>query len=495
MVGARKRAPTTHPPNHYQRAPMIKIVSRKSLGLQPVYDIGVERSHNFLLDRGTIASNCFNKSHSTAYAYVTYQTAFLKANYPAEYMSALLTANSGDQDKVTKYLNNCEQTLNIKVEPPDINRSVVNFQPIISADRPNCLNILFGLSAIKNVGEGAIEAILNARTAGGEFTSIADLCQRVSLQSVNKRTLECLIQCGALDRLNPNRRQLVNDLEVLIPWSQKRAKEKEMGQGNLFDLLGGNDEQVKDGGFEAEPKTPTVEDYSSGERLQFEQELLGVYVSDHPLKSAEKYARYQKIEFIKVLDAPQHNRKKVNLVVLITELKPVQTKKDNKSMAILKLSDITNAKLEAVVFPQAYENIRDLLAVNTPIILSGKIGKKPDNDEFQLMVDEAIAIDPDFNFDLAMDLPIDPRYIVKIDLPLLLASDESKLHELQTLLSDRQNTETPPTTPVYAVIIGETQSQLVKLGQSYWVGDPDSAIAQIRSLGYEAEMAEETSVK
>jgi DNA polymerase III subunit alpha len=150
---------------------VVKVIARQSLGIQPVYDIGMAKDHNFLLADRFVASNCFNKSHSTAYAYVTYQTAFLKANYPVEYMAALLTANSGDQDKVTKYLSNCEQTLSIKVEPPDINRSNINFTPVMGQK-----SILFGLSAIKNVGEGAIEAILASRQEGGEFSSLADLC-------------------------------------------------------------------------------------------------------------------------------------------------------------------------------------------------------------------------------------------------------------------------------------------------------------------------------
>src|SRR5918998_1377110 len=147
---------------------MVKIVSCKSLGVQPVYDIGVERDHNFILANGNVASNCFNKSHSTAYGYVTYQTAYLKANYPVEYMAALLTASSGTQEKVQKYIATCS-SMGIKVEQPDINRSEIDFTPVSG-------KILFGLSAVRNLGQGAIECILNARETGGPFKSLADLC-------------------------------------------------------------------------------------------------------------------------------------------------------------------------------------------------------------------------------------------------------------------------------------------------------------------------------
>ena len=136
---------------------MVKIISRQPLAKQAVYDIGVAADHNFLLANGTVASNCFNKSHSTAYAYVTYQTAYLKANYPVEYMSALLTASSGNQEKVDKYREN-SQKMGIKILPPDVNRSEEDFLPLNDND------ILFGLSAVKNLGQGAIENILTARS-------------------------------------------------------------------------------------------------------------------------------------------------------------------------------------------------------------------------------------------------------------------------------------------------------------------------------------------
>ncbi|WP_373538599.1 DNA polymerase III subunit alpha [Chamaesiphon sp.] len=428
------------------------------------------------------AEYCFNKSHSTAYAYVTYQTAFLKANYPAEYMSALLTANSGDQDKMTRYLNNCEQTLDIKVEPPDINRSYVKFRPVIDPARPNRLNILFGLSAIKNVGEAAIENILTAREADGEFGSLADLCQRVSLQSVNKRTLESLIQCGAFDNIDRNRRQLINDLDVIIPWSQNRAKEKAIGQGNLFDLLG--DSQPESGGFEATPKSSLVSDFSSQERLQFEQELLGIYVSDHPLKNAEKVAKIHHHDCKRLIEIDKPC-KEVKVLVMLSEVKIVQTKKENKSMAILKLTDIAGSKLEAVAFPEAYEKIKELTIVNTPIILVGKINRK--DEELQMIVDQAIALD--YNaVHKPIDLDIQPQHLVLIELPIKVAMDEIQSQELKTMLEEYSVDTQELKTPVYAIVRGDSGYRLVLFGKQFWVQDPTELVDRMQKQGFDIQV-------
>jgi DNA polymerase III subunit alpha len=455
---------------------VVKIIARKSLGVQPVYDIGVAKDHNFLVADQFVASNCFNKSHSTAYAYVTYQTAFLKANYPVEYMAALLTANSGDQDKVTKYLSNCEQTLSIKVEPPDINRSNINFTPVMGQK-----SILFGLSAIKNVGEGAIEAILASRQESGEFLSLADLCQRINLQSVNSRNLESLIKCGAFDKIETNRQQLINDLELVVSWAQKRAKEKAVGQANLFDLMGSSGKSDKS--FEAAPKAPIVNDFTAQERLQFELELLGVYVSDHPLKPAERSIRKQQIETVKLREIDKHLRKPIKLVVMLQEVKITQTKKDNKAMAILKLTSIDGMIVPAVAFADTYEKVKDLLSVNVPILVHGKAGRR--DEELQVVVEDIEAIDMSL---AGEEEESDDRIaLVKIDMETL--KDERQMQQLQTILEEYAGVdEETAKTPVYALIESDAGRRLVRFGQQFALEAEELAIDRIATLGFNAKV-------
>jgi DNA polymerase III subunit alpha len=264
---------------------VVKIIGRKSLGTQPVYDIGVEQDHNFILLNGLVASNCFNKSHSTAYGYVTYQTAYLKANYPVEYMAALLTGSSGNQDKVQKYIATCSK-MGIDVLKPDINRSEIDFTPVSG-------QILFGLSAIRNLGQGAIECILKAREEGGAFKSMADFCDRVDLRTVNRRALEALIYCGAFDSLSSNRKQLFEYLDIVISWAQDRAKDRDSGQTTIFDFLGTNESKTtSNAALESAPQPPDIPDYSPQEKLRLEKELRIRPSSENSAASASSFVSY-----------------------------------------------------------------------------------------------------------------------------------------------------------------------------------------------------------
>jgi DNA polymerase III subunit alpha len=296
--------------------------------------------------------------------------------------------------------------------------------------------------------------------------------------------LESLIQCGTFDNIDKNRRQLINDLDVIIPWSQSKAKEKAIGQGNLFDLLLG-ESKPEAGGFEAVPKSSIVSDFSSAERLQFEQELLGVYVSDHPLRSAEKIAKLQKVDFIRIVEI-EKPRKDVKVVVLLSEVKIVQTKKDNKSMAILKLIDIAGGKLEAVAFPEAYEKVKDLLIPNAAAILCGKVSRKKDNDELQMIVDEAIALDPDI-INKPAKIETEPQHLILIELPIDIANDEIKTQYLETTLRE-YSSEEPNSTPVYAIVRGENSYQLVKFGNQFWVQDPAELVARMQDRKFDVQM-------
>ncbi|ACK73257.1 DNA-directed DNA polymerase [Gloeothece citriformis PCC 7424] len=444
---------------------MVKIISRQSLGIQPVYDIGVEKDHNFLISDGLIASNCFNKSHSTAYAYVTYQTAYLKANYPVEYMTALLTASSDSQEKIEKYRENC-QKLNIDVEPPDINRSQKDFTPIKE-------KILFGLSAVRNLGENAIENILKARQeAGGKFESLADFCSRVDLRIVNRRALETLIYCGAFDQINDNRHQLIEYLDIVIPWAQKRNKEKESGQLNIFDALLENIENKNDNEvvFDQAPNLPSVADYSLDEKLKLEKEHLGFYVSEHPLNHILKKAHVLSPVNLNELET-QNSRKLISVVVMINSVKKITTR-EGKPMAFVGLED-TTAQVEGILFPSAYPRVQEVLSVESPLIMWGKVQKNKDEDKIQLIIEDAE--------------PVEKVKLVMINLSIQEAMNVDRQTTLKALLQNRNGEKNTGKIPVLATIGKGKNRQIVRFGSHYWVQNEYSTIQDLTKAGFSAE--------
>jgi len=414
------------------------------------------------------AEYCFNKSHSTAYGAVTYQTAYLKAHYPVAYMAALLTVNSGTTDKVQRYIANC-QAMGIEVMPPDVNASGIDFTPV--EDR-----ILFGLSAVRNLGDGAIRQLIEERHSGGPFRGLGDLCDRLPSQQLNRRALESLIHCGALDALEPsaNRAQLMADLDLVLDWSSSRAKDRASGQGNLFDLLGGTDAQgdgaTPQGGAMA-PKAAPVADYPPTEKLRLEKELLGFYISDHPLRQLSSRVKLLSPLSLALLEE-QADKSKVSVVVMVAELKPVTTRKGDR-MAVLQLEDLTGT-CEAVVFPKSYARLADHLMQDARLLVWGSVDRR--DDRVQLIVDDCRGID-----DLQLLL---------VELAPDQAADIAIQHRLRECLVRHRpgQEEAGVRVPVVAMLRQSDQTRYVRLGHQFCVADASATVQTLETAQFKASL-------
>ncbi len=447
---------------------MVKIVARKSLGVQDVYDIGVAQDHNFVIKQGFVASNCFNKSHSTAYGYVTYQTAYLKANYPLEYMAALLTANSGDTEKVQKYISTCV-TMAIPIESPNVNRSGIDFTPSDG-------KIVFGLSAVRGLGQGAICSILEARS-DGDFKSLGDFCDRVDLRAVTRKTIESLIYCGAFDTILQNRQQLIHDLELTFNWAQSRAKDRASGQGNLFDLLGGGfggNDSAKNNSFDTAPKAKPVPDFPPQEKLHKEKELLGFYVSDHPLKSIRQSARILSPVNLSQIAEQKEDAAICTVVMLNNVIKRITQKGD--PMAILQIEDLTTQS-EAVVFPKIYERISSLLQVDARLIIWAKIKRR--DEQNQIIVDDVE--------------PVEQVQMIMVELTPEQATVIEEQDRLRNVLVKQAGGSEKGKTPVIGVVQSGGTRQLVRFGRQFWVQDSINAISALQNADFKARIQQLTN--
>ena len=300
----------------------------------------------------------FNKSHSAAYALISYHTAYLKAHFPVEFMAALMSTEMNNTEKIIMYINACRD-MEITVKQPNVNAGQARFS-VLDGD------ILFAMAAIKNVGEEAINEIVVVREADGPFKDIFDFCERVNLRRVTKRVLESLIKAGALDCFNCSRAALLEDVEKAVSIGQKKAKEKDTGMLNMLDMLGTGDNKE-------EAHTPTCsscEEFDDREKLTLEKEVLGFFLSGHPLLAYRpELARLRTNTLEECKTIP--NGTEVRVAVIIPNYKQFITKKGDP-MAFCVAEDLTTSG-EVTMLPNVYAEAKELIDADRPLLVQGKI--------------------------------------------------------------------------------------------------------------------------
>lgn len=320
-------------------------------------------------DMTDFAKYAFNKSHAAAYAVVSYQTAWLKYYYPVEFMAALMTSCIENPSKVSEYILNCRQ-MGIRILPPDINRSVGNFSV-----EPE--GIRYGLSAVKGIGKPVMDAIVEERNRGGEFISLKDFCQRLSGKEVNKRTIENFIKAGAFDGLGGTRKQFMMIYVQILDMVNQEKKTSMTGQMSLFDIMGEEERKSFD------IKLPDVGEYTKETKLAFEKEVLGVYISGHPLEEYEQSWRknisavtsdFYPDEETGQPKVPDGSKQIVG--GMITE-KTIKYTRNNKVMAFLTLEDLVGT-VEIVVFPRDYENNAHMMEEDSKVFIQGRVSAEDD---------------------------------------------------------------------------------------------------------------------
>jgi DNA polymerase-3 subunit alpha len=318
----------------------------------------------------------FNKSHSAAYALVAYQTAWLRTHYPREFMAALLTTEKANTEKLVKYINACRE-MGIPILPPDVNASGLDFT--VEAD-----GIRFGLSAIKGVGEGAIEALLSARNEVGSFTSLHQLCGEIDSRQANKRVLEALIQSGALDSLGPRRSQLAAGLDPAMEFGHKRRADREAGQGSLFG--GGGEDHAEGPVVERLPDLPPWDEKT---RLSHEKATLGFYLSGHPLESHRALIRDFATHTTAALKDSGVSGGEVAVGGMITDLKRRKSRKGDMWASML-LEDM-EGQVEMLLFPKAYRKYDRILEDERAVLATGRL--ELDDNRFRILVDDVCPLE------------------------------------------------------------------------------------------------------
>ncbi|MEA4883786.1 MAG: DNA polymerase III subunit alpha [Clostridia bacterium] len=303
----------------------------------------------------------FNKAHSAAYALISYHTAYLRRHYFPEFMAATLTSVMGSSERVAMYIDVC-RSKGVDVLPPDVNESLLGFT--VSGGR-----IRFGLGAVKNVGEGAAQAIITARKAGGRFQSLTDFFDRVDMTAVNRKAIECLMKAGSFCAFG-NRRQLLAVMDQACDYSSARQRSQQAGQASFFDLF-----EAPSGFVGASIELPSMDEFRQDQILAMEKELLGLYLSGHPLAVAADLVHRASSSSVRDL-AEAQDGSYVTLAGMIVGRKQISTK-SGQLMAFVQLEDLTG-QVEVIVFPRTYEQTSGLLAPDAKVVVRGKVDVKDD---------------------------------------------------------------------------------------------------------------------
>jgi DNA polymerase-3 subunit alpha len=368
---------------------MRKMKARMIEGGQQVSNIEPHVMEGFWKQLEDFAAYCFNKSHAACYGLIAYQTAYLKAHYPAAFMAALMTSDYDDTDRLAIEITECKK-MDIAVLQPDVNESFLEFAVVPDKEDPDNRKapIRFGMNAIKNVGTGAVEEILRARESVGSFNDIETFLQEVNYRVVNRKAMESLIKAGAFDRYAA-RSLLLHNIELILAFTSRIQKQASSGQTDLFgnpDTANANVERVKLG------LQPTIGVIDKREELVWERELLGLYLSQHPLEAFSVFLSEQCVPLAEL--KPEHDGKSVCVGGAVTDIREITTKNGQK-MAFVKLED-QSSDTEVILFPNAYLQTAGLWERDRIVLIRGKVNARDkegaQTSEVKIIVDDAREI-------------------------------------------------------------------------------------------------------
>lgn len=410
----------------------------------------------------------FNRSHSAAYGWVTYQTAYLKKHYPHEFMAGLMSCDQDNTDNIVKFIAEA-RAMHLKVARPDIFESQQDFT-VVPAEKVEDKVIRFGLGAVKGVGSGAVESILRSRNEDGAFESMFDFCERVDSQKVNRRVIEALVKAGAYDGIPKGdepitRARSFAAIEVAMERGAQSQRDRRSGQTSLFGML----EPEKDEGPADEGKYPVVKDWGDKERLAFEKESLGFYISGHPLDrfsgDLKRYATATALDFLE--ERKQPGEHSIGGVVSAYRERP--TRRGDGKLAFFQLED-AGGQLEVIVFPKKFESVREILTSDEPILCKGTVKDEGEgeNHAFKLLLDEAILL-------TQLREAKTSKVVIRID---ATSATEEDIEKLRGILVESSGKCVPL---IILQIPGRSQTAIY-LGDTFRVAPTDELLASLCGL-------------